>query len=323
MVDNDVGGDEVVEGIVLDEGDAPLPAVIVEVWDRDLLRDDYLGRAITDADGRFRAHFPQRRFRDLGVLERRPDIYFRVLRDSTAIFSTIDHDLTNIANPPYSVTLRVTRGAPESPPPVMSPLPIDPEDTRARLGSEVSPSRFGEDFAALVFTADMLAGQIGAVVKPRELHEEETTSLGPIDVRVTTDAKVADPEVRQVTGLEFDVTVPVHIRVRVQGELGPLEAGEVYAVSARARFRLTVRFYDHLKIYIEASRVAPGHVELVTIAESVTSLARSEVEARVRQTLAARFNQSLTSSLPGRTIDLFAEVKRVLGAGGAGVTTSA
>lgn len=54
----------------------PLAELVVRAFDKDLLADDALGYASTDADGRFEIHFQTERFRDFR--EERPDLYLRV-----------------------------------------------------------------------------------------------------------------------------------------------------------------------------------------------------------------------------------------------------
>ena len=54
----------------------PLADLVVRVFDRDLIFDDKIGFATTDADGRFEIRFSRRDFQDVG--ESRPDLYLRV-----------------------------------------------------------------------------------------------------------------------------------------------------------------------------------------------------------------------------------------------------
>ncbi len=54
----------------------PVPGLVVRVYDRDLLFDDFLGEARTGADGCFEVLYTREQFRDL--LESRPDLYLRV-----------------------------------------------------------------------------------------------------------------------------------------------------------------------------------------------------------------------------------------------------
>jgi len=69
---------EIVKGrIVNREGGAPVEGAKIEVYDKDLLIDDYLGTAVTDRDGRFQVDFTSANFKD-GVFEDRPDIFLKV-----------------------------------------------------------------------------------------------------------------------------------------------------------------------------------------------------------------------------------------------------
>jgi hypothetical protein len=54
----------------------PLEGLIVRAFDRDLVFDDKLGFATTDADGRFEIRFGVEAFREWR--ETRPDLYLRV-----------------------------------------------------------------------------------------------------------------------------------------------------------------------------------------------------------------------------------------------------
>ena len=49
---------EVVKGRIVDRhSGAPVKGAEVEVWDKDMLIDDYLGTVTTDRDGRFKVDF--------------------------------------------------------------------------------------------------------------------------------------------------------------------------------------------------------------------------------------------------------------------------
>jgi hypothetical protein len=74
---------EIVKGrIVGREGGAPVEGAEVEVYDKDLLIDDYLGKAITDGDGRFKVDFTTANYKN-GVFEDRPDIFLKVRNPAT------------------------------------------------------------------------------------------------------------------------------------------------------------------------------------------------------------------------------------------------
>jgi class 3 adenylate cyclase len=70
------------EGFVLSgrvrerESGRPLAGLVVRAFDKDLMSDDYLGSAMTDAEGRYEVRFTVEAFRDL--FERHPDLYIRV-----------------------------------------------------------------------------------------------------------------------------------------------------------------------------------------------------------------------------------------------------
>jgi hypothetical protein len=57
---------------------APLPGLFVKAFDKDLLFDDLLGSDVSNARGRFRIVTELRDFTD--ILDKRPDLYFRVYR---------------------------------------------------------------------------------------------------------------------------------------------------------------------------------------------------------------------------------------------------
>jgi len=82
----------------------------VRVFDRDLIFDDKLGFATTDADGRFEIRFSRSSFQDVG--ESRPDLYLRVFdRSGTReIHQTADAIRWN-ASPSEQYRLRIPAGA--------------------------------------------------------------------------------------------------------------------------------------------------------------------------------------------------------------------
>lgn len=74
---------EVIKGrIVSKSGGTPVNHAEVEVWDKDLLMDDYLGTALTDEDGRFEVPFTWSQYKD-SVFEGRPDIFLKVRNPNT------------------------------------------------------------------------------------------------------------------------------------------------------------------------------------------------------------------------------------------------
>jgi carotenoid cleavage dioxygenase len=68
-----------VTGVVREEGtQRPLEGLRVAAFDQDVVKDDFLGEAMTDAEGCFEIHFTDADFKDL--LESKPDIYLCVFR---------------------------------------------------------------------------------------------------------------------------------------------------------------------------------------------------------------------------------------------------
>ena len=74
---------EVVKGrVVARDGGAPVKGAVVEVWDKDMLIDDYLGTATTDNDGRFEVDFTWAEYKD-SLFDGRPDIFLKVRNPTT------------------------------------------------------------------------------------------------------------------------------------------------------------------------------------------------------------------------------------------------
>ena len=66
----------------------------VEAWDKDMILDDLVGSAVTDARGVFRIEFGADYYREL-FLDRQPDLFFKVYRGDELIRSTEDSVLWN------------------------------------------------------------------------------------------------------------------------------------------------------------------------------------------------------------------------------------
>jgi 5-hydroxyisourate hydrolase-like protein (transthyretin family) len=66
----------VIGKVVEEESGKPLAGLRVRAYDKDLVFDDDLGEATTDADGNFEIDYMEVQYRDLN--ETQPDIYVRV-----------------------------------------------------------------------------------------------------------------------------------------------------------------------------------------------------------------------------------------------------
>ncbi|HMJ11485.1 MAG TPA: hypothetical protein VK524_08750 [Polyangiaceae bacterium] len=303
----------VVTGTVLDVDGTPVSGAVVEVWDQDLLEDDPLGHQATDNAGKFSVEFTESAFSNAQILDRRPDLYFRVFRRQQLVYTSEANVLQDVEGSPFSVVLRLGTGVQTARPPLLSERSVDAmPNAIAAFNRKVTAAEFGECFVKTVFDPETLKAQTAALIGAREFRQVQEQRLGPVQIHVTTTASVADPQVERIGRESFDVTIPVLLHVEVQGKLGFVDASENYRISAQARFRYTIHLFDSLTLFIEASRVTPGHLQLDTQVESGTALARSEVERGVRVELAKRFNESLLASRAARTIDLRREVARFL-----------
>jgi len=68
--------------VVEDETGRPLAGMLVRLYDKDLVLDDFLGEARTGPAGRFELTFTEAQFKDL--FETRPDLYLRVYDPSAS-----------------------------------------------------------------------------------------------------------------------------------------------------------------------------------------------------------------------------------------------
>jgi hypothetical protein len=78
-----------VVGSVREAGsDRPLRDLLVRAYDKDVVFDDHLGDARTDANGRFEIQFTELAFKD--AFEQRPDVYIRIFDSAgaTELYST-------------------------------------------------------------------------------------------------------------------------------------------------------------------------------------------------------------------------------------------
>jgi hypothetical protein len=87
---------EIISGRIVDRRDGkPVEGADVEVWDKDMLIDDYLGTDKTDWNGRFEVDFIWAEYKD-SPFEGRPDIFVRVRNPKTrkTTKSKVFHELS-------------------------------------------------------------------------------------------------------------------------------------------------------------------------------------------------------------------------------------
>ncbi len=90
-----------------------IPDLHVEAWDKDLLFDDCVAKAVTDNAGCFQMEFGESGFAEL-FFEQRPDLYFKVYREQILLWSSENSVLWNIASGSTLVTIEVDAEQPSS-----------------------------------------------------------------------------------------------------------------------------------------------------------------------------------------------------------------
>jgi hypothetical protein len=78
----------------------------VEAWDKDLIFNDLVGSAVTDAQGKFQVEFTESHFRGI-FFDRRPDLFFKVFNGRHVIKSTEDSVLWNVNTADLALAIEV------------------------------------------------------------------------------------------------------------------------------------------------------------------------------------------------------------------------
>ena len=98
-----------INGTVLDEQTRhPIAGIYIEAWDKDLIYDDLVGATTTNQSGEFQFRFDDTYFQTL-FLDRRPDIFFKILHNGAVIKSTEDSVLWNVSKPNKPFELLINR----------------------------------------------------------------------------------------------------------------------------------------------------------------------------------------------------------------------
>lgn len=295
-----------ISGRVVDAGSRAKPGVRVELWDRDLLCDDELATATTDADGGFEVQFGAADFGH-AWLERKPELYALVYDGTQLLASTRDRAWNELAQASAELLLRVPSSEPAAAP---APAQVIAEPEPASEGSQpITPAQFGERFIESVFTASMIADQAARLLDSPHFRETSALSFGPVKVNVTSDALVGAPSAVESAERHFEVTFPVELHVRIQGKIGPLEVEERFEVSTRVPVELELQLFEPLSLYLAAKPITPAAIDVTIERESWTEFSRGEVDKGVRKALADRFNERLLTGGRSRNIDILALVQ--------------
>ena len=167
----------------------PLPDLRVEVWDRDLLFDDFLGSETSGGDGRFAIRFGGAHHQEKFV-DRRPDVFFRVYDGDRLVLDTSRTLVRRHGWHPHDVVLEVD-------------LPLQ--------GAEEPPLPDRDTILALDDVADRT---------PDELREERPALYGQLEARALDHLRAlilrglggaAESVRRHFAGLDLrPLTDPVH-----------------------------------------------------------------------------------------------------------------
>ena len=109
----------------------------VEAWDKDLVIDDLVGSALTDAEGRFEIEFSESYFSEI-FFDRSPDLFFKVFAGDTLIKSTGDSVLWNLTAGNIPVEIAIA-----APPPSPDPGGNSEDVDYIVSGTVASPDRAG------------------------------------------------------------------------------------------------------------------------------------------------------------------------------------
>lgn len=93
-----------------------IQGLLVKAWDADLILNDLVGSAPTDAEGIFVMEFDETYFREI-FLDRKPDLFFEIYYKGKCIFSTQNEIICNLSPGEHQINLEIDLGLLEETPP--------------------------------------------------------------------------------------------------------------------------------------------------------------------------------------------------------------
>jgi hypothetical protein len=154
----------------------------VEAWDKDLICDDLVGSAVTDAQGAFRMQFDESYFRE-SFLDRKPEFFFKVFQDGGCIHSTEDSVLWNAETETSEITIEVEVAGQQTPPPTPT-QPLEPPSLEVRGTVRLFDGSPAEKVTVSAFDRDLRSEQL--------LGQTETDEKGFYRVRYSADQTLKD-----------------------------------------------------------------------------------------------------------------------------------
>jgi hypothetical protein len=199
-----------------------LAGLRVEAWDKDLIFNDLVGSAVTDAAGAFLISFDESHFAEL-FLDRQPDLFFKVFRGETLIKSTEDSVLWNVKTEKTQINIEIEMDvAPEA-------EIIQPEDS---VNALPPPEPWRRVYGTVRNEYGELMNGVTVQAFDRDMRNEEllgaaVTRAGQYEIRyqhsqlIRAEKATADLvlKVLEANGKELYKTPTQSIRYNVPGEV--------------------------------------------------------------------------------------------------------
>lgn len=189
---------------------APVGDVVVEAWDKDVRFHSLLGQKSVGSTGQFSVAFDEAYFGDYGG-DRRPDVFFKVLRNGYLLHTTEQAPRTNLAPGQHTVAIDIPDANLQDGSTNNSPIPPP-----APTGNEVVIHELGAALAATLATVQRELQRYPGVAGTQVVDEFDVTL--PVTVR-TDDLGQVMATVTSTTGPNVAVG---SIRVRTRPQQGPV-----------------------------------------------------------------------------------------------------